>query len=134
MAPKLKAMLGGHLGLSLLDERILKLKNHVAINTDEVIVMLVGNHRLVAGLPVAEVAFLSNTSIYQQFHRAVDGGRPQTGVALLGEPQKVLHGDMSARFQENAEDLFPLPGLLQPLGPEKGLKTLLGGGYHCTRI
>ena len=80
MADNGEAMLPGHLFLKLFDSRILELKNGSALLADEVIMVLLAGGRLVTGLTISEMPFLSDTALGKELERAVNGGIADVGV------------------------------------------------------
>ena len=109
--------------LTGLDLQLLELKDYLTIQADQVIVVLVVDRQLVAGLPIPEVALVGDPRLYEQLERAIHGRRPRGWSCRLNCPQKLLYGDVP-RADEHLEYLHPLPGVLHPLAVDVGVEPL----------
>jgi len=124
-----EAMGRRHRRLPVFDDGIVELEDVAAVATDEVVVVIVAlGHRLVAGLPVVEVALVGDARFDEELHRPVDGGVANPGHVALHPLQQLLDGDMIGGAGEDAQDHVALPRRLQALLLDVALQALLQDG------
>lgn len=125
MTPQTKAMTCGHFRLPLLDHRVFKLKNIIAIQTNQMIMVLIRDNRFIAGLPVPKITFMGNSSIYQQFHGPVDSRMAHPGHPLLQQSKQLIYRKMTTSIQENIKNFLALTSLFETLSANESLKPLM---------
>src|SRR5207302_10402996 len=80
--------------LQLLDALVFELDDASAGSADEMVVAMAIEGRLVARLPPLEMAGAGQARVGKNLHRAIDGGRADGGIALLGLLQKLVDRKM----------------------------------------
>src|SRR6266849_299094 len=96
--------------LQLLDALVFELDDAAAGSADEMVVVMAIEGRLIARLPALEMAGAGQARVGENLHRAIDGGRADGGVALLGLLQKLIDRKMPGLGEEDVDDDVPLPG------------------------
>lgn len=72
MRGQLKPVLPGNLDLLLFDDGVVELGNSVAVDTDEMVVMIFRIENFKHRLPIDKTALLDQACIFKQIERAVD--------------------------------------------------------------
>src|SRR6478672_12220375 len=91
-----------------------KLDGRVTLRADHVMVVTAVELVLVTRHAVRERDSAGQSAFGQQLERAVNGGEADLGVFLANEAEKLVGGEMVARFQKGAQDSIALVSVLQP--------------------
>src|SRR5262249_51301176 len=109
----LEPVLARHLVLQRLDAVVLELDDGAAPGADQVVVVVPADRRLVARLPVAEVARVGEPALVEQLHRPVHRGHRDPGILLAHLRPELLHRLVAAEREEGVDDQAPLSRALQ---------------------
>lgn len=110
-----------------------KLNRSVALRADHVMVIAAVELVFITRHAVREWDSASQSTLRQQFERAVNGGKADLGVFLADEAEKLVGGKMIARFKKGAQDGIALVSMFQPNTFQVLVKNLLRFAHGFAR-
>jgi hypothetical protein len=108
-----------------------ELDDGIAVQADQMVVVLVASHGLVVRVLIPKAAFPHQPTLHQQIQRPVDRGTADGLAFLLQSHMQLVSVEMMGLAEDFLDQFEALTGQFQLAGPKKGLESLLFlGPFH----